>query len=243
MLNENIYSGIYQFKFWGPMYVASNMLAGHIIALLFFILWWGYVYKQSMKKEFIIALIFLGLTLSRASFLALPLGLFYYYFFKDLDWKKSLLAFFAKVSIGIAVLFALRYFILDESFQTKFLILEEALIYYETASLKNILFGLGLNVTEQMPTMTYSAHNYFLLFMMETGIIGLLLLVATWFYLIKATNGAAMIVLLPYFIQVSAEGATFIPYFYVIMALMISYKIKVVNKNDSQKNTLLLDQR
>ncbi|MDR0437770.1 MAG: O-antigen ligase family protein [Bacteroidales bacterium] len=236
---ENHYHGIYQFKFDGPMYIASNMLAGHIIALLFFILWWGHTHKQSMKKELLVAFILLILTLSRASIPAVFAGLAYYCFFRNLNWKKALLVFFSLCFVAILSLWALKFLLSDGSFQTKFLILDEALDYYKTANLKNILFGLGLSETEQIARFTYSAHNYFLLFLMETGVFGLLFLGITWFVLVKATNGAAMIILLPYFVQISAEAATFIPYFYVIMALMITNKLKI--ENDSKKNTLLLD--
>ena len=229
--------GFYQFKFDGPMYVASNMTAGHIIALLFFILWWGHTYKESMKKEIFVALILIVLTLSRASIPAVAIGLFYYFFFRNSDWKKSLVVLFSIGIFGLFTLWVLRYFP-DYSFQTKFLILDEALDFYETASLKNILFGLGLSETEELAKFTFSAHNYFLIFLLETGVFGLLFLLATFFVLVKFTNGAAMIVLVPYFVQISAEAATFIPYFYVIMALMV---ITYFSKNDSKKNSLLLD--
>jgi len=236
MQGENPEHSFYQFKFVGPMYVSSNMVAGHLVALLFFILWWGSSHKQSMKLEICIAVILLILTFSRASIPAVAIGLFYYFFFRNSDWKKSLVVLFSLGFFGLFLLWVLRYFP-DYSFQTKFLILEETLYFYETASLKNILFGLGLSETETMARFTFSAHNYFLIFLLETGVFGLLFLLATFFILVKVTNGAIMIVLVPYFVQISAEAATFIPYFYVIAALMI---IKTLN-NDSKKNTLLLD--
>jgi len=236
---ESPHSSFYQFKFIGPMYVSSNMVAGHIIALLFFMLWWGHTYKQSFKNEIILALVLLFLTFSRANIPAIIIGLFYFYFFKDIEWKKSLVVLFFVGIFGVFALWSLRYFP-DYSFQTKFLILNEALYFYETASLRYILFGLGLSETEQMARFTFSAHGYFPIFLMETGVLGLLLLLTTFFFLVKFTNGAAMIVLLPYSIQTLSEGATFIPYFYVIMALMLILT-KSKNENDSKKNSLLLD--
>jgi len=233
---ESSHHGFYQFKFTGPMYVSSNMVAAHLIALLFFIFWWGNTHKQSMKLEICIAVILLILTFSRASIPAVAIGLFYYFFFRNSDWKKSLVVLFSIGLFGVFLLWVLRYFP-DYSFQTKFLIVEETLYFYETASLKNILFGLGLSETETMARFTFSAHNYFLIFLLETGVFGLLFLLATFFILVKVTNGAIMIVLVPYFVQISAEAATFIPYFYVIAAFMI---IMTLN-NDSKKNTLLLD--
>jgi hypothetical protein len=235
---DNIYWSFYQFKFYGPMYAASNMLAGHIIALLFFILWWGKTQQKSMKKEFFITLILLFLTFSRASIPAVFIGLSYYVFFKNLNWKKSLWVFLTFGILGAFALFGLKQLIADFSFQSKFLIFDEFIDYYEVASWKNILFGLGLSEPYQMEEFTFTAHNYFLLFLSETGVFGLLFLLITFFFFVKATNGAAMVVLVPYFVQISSEGATFIPYFYVIMTLMILLNFL---KNDTQKNSLLLD--
>ena len=216
--NPGSYYGFYSFKFFGPMYFSSNAVACHLITLLFFMFWWKHTHKQSMKKEIWIALILIALTLSRAAIPAVAIGLFYYVFFRNLNWKKSLFVIFSIGIVGFFIVFALRYAITDYSFQSKFIIIDEAWIYYQTASLKNILFGIGFFETENI--MSYYAHNYFLLFLMETGIIGLILLCATLFILVKITNGAVMVVLIPFIIQTVTESNTFLPYFYVIMALM-----------------------
>jgi hypothetical protein len=233
ILNPDNYYDFYAFKHNGPMYRLSNAVACHLVTLLFFILWWGKTYKKSMKKEFFIILVLIALTFSRASIPAVILGFFYYHFFKNLNWKKSLLVLLTKGIIGVFALLILRYFINDYSFQSKFLIFDEAWIYYQTASWKNILFGIGFYETGNI--MTYYAHNYFLLFLMETGIIGLILLCTTLFILIKTTNGAAMIVLVPFIIQTSTESNTFLPYFYVVMALIVTLgNGKTLNKVNHQ---------
>jgi hypothetical protein len=103
-LDATHFYGFYSFKFNGPMYLTSNATACHLVTLLFFILWWGYTYKESIKKEIWIALILIVLTFSRASFPAVVFGLFYYHFFKDLNWKKSLLVLFSLVITGFFAL-------------------------------------------------------------------------------------------------------------------------------------------
>jgi hypothetical protein len=231
ILDSNAYYGFYTFKFNGPMYLTSNAVACHLVTLLFFILWWGRTYKQSMKKEFFIVFGLIILTFSRASIPAVILGLFYYYFFKDLNWKKSLLTLFSIGIVGVFVLLVLRYFITDYSFQSKFLIFEEATLYYKTADIKSILFGIGFYETKNI--MTHYAHNYFLLFLMETGVTGIILLCVTLLIFVKTTNGTAMVVLVPFIIQTAAESITFMPYFYVIMALMI-----VLGKTSNLKSIL-----
>ena len=231
IFNPNDYLGFYSFKFFGPMYLSSNAVACHLVTLLFFMFWWGCTYKQSMKKEIWIALILIALTLSRAAIPTVAIGLFYYAFFRNLNWKKSLYVLFSIGIVGVFAVLALRYVITDHSFQSKFIIIDEAWIYYQTASLKNILFGIGFFETGNI--MSYYAHNYFLLFLMETGVVGLILLCATLFILVKITNGAVMIVLIPFIIQTVTESNTFLPYFYVIMALMVTIGIK---HNHSQIN-------
>ena len=221
----NYFQGIYLFKFDGPMYGTSNIVATHLILVMFFIFWWNYVNKQFLKKELVVTLVLLVLTLSRATIPAVALGLCYYYFFKHLNWKNSLLVLFSVGVIGISILLTLKFFIADASFQSKFLIFEEAWIYYQTANLKDILFGIGFFQSDYI--MTFYAHNYFLMFLMESGVFGLLFLCLTLFYLIKATNGAAMIVLLPFFIQSASESVVFMPHFYVIMGLLVLF----ANKN------------
>lgn len=209
----------YDFKFDGPMYYTSNAVAAHLITLLFFMFWWCHTYKQSMKKEICVALVLVALALSRASIPAVVIGLGYYFFFRNADWKKSLAVLFSIGVLGVLALWALRYFP-DYSFQSKFLIFEEALFFYQTtATISNILFGVGFGETQHL--MTHYAHNYFLVYLMESGAIGLLLLSVTLLVFIKATNGKAMLVLVPFIIQTAAESQTFLPYLYVIMALMI----------------------
>ena len=210
--------GFYQFKIFAFIHYCSNMVAILLVLLLFFMLWWKDTYKESLKKEIAIVLILIVLCLSRAAIPAVAVGLFYYFLFKNADWKKSLLVFFSMGIFGIFVLWVLRYFP-DYSFQTKFLIIEEALIYFQTASLSQILFGLGFTLSGDV--MTFGAHNYFLVYLMESGVIGLLLVCATLFVFIKASNGKVMIVLLPFIVQNMAASSVFLPYFYVIMALVI----------------------
>ncbi|MCL2027595.1 MAG: O-antigen ligase family protein [Bacteroidales bacterium] len=218
-LNPDFFYGFYSFKFNGPMYLTSNAVACHLVTLLFFMFWWRQTYKESLNKEIAIAFILIALTFSRAAIPAIGAGLVYYGLFRDLNWKKSVLALFSIGIIGIISLFVLRYFISDDSFQSKFIIIEEAFEYYKTADLKSILFGIGFYETEKI--MTYYAHNYFLLYLMETGVIGLFLLCATLFTLVLTTNGLAMIILIPFIIQSAAESQTFLPYFYVTMAFII----------------------
>ncbi|MDR2907200.1 MAG: O-antigen ligase family protein [Bacteroidales bacterium] len=174
-----------------------------------------------MKKELTITFVLLLLTFSRTSIPAVAGGLMYYAFFRNLNWKKSLLILLSFGCVAVFGLFVIKDLIQDGSFQTKFQIITESLDYYKTASLKRILFGTGFFETGHI--MTYYAHNYFLMFLMETGVFGLLFLLATLFSLIKVTNGAAMIILFPFFIQVSTDSALFIPWFYVAMSFVVLF--------------------
>lgn len=213
---------IYQFKFNGPMYLTSNAVAAHLVVLLFFVFWWSQTHSRSMKKEIFLILMLIVLTLSRASLVAIACGLAYYLLFRNLNWKKSLLfCLVVGISAGLGI-WSLQSFYNDESFQSKFTILNESLEYLKIADLKSILFGIGFNGSTHI--MTHHAHNYFLLYLLESGVFGLIFLLATLFFLIKATSGKAMIILFPFLVQTSAESNTFLPYFYVAMALMLVFE-------------------
>ncbi len=229
----NYKAGIYLFKFNSPIYLTSNAVAAHLVALLFFMLWWGRTHNQQMKKDVFVTFILIALTLSRVSIPAVVFGLGYYYFFKNLNWKQSICFLFFFAILAGSGIWALKFSYTDYSFQSKFTIINEALEYYQTASLKQILFGLGF--AETVHLMTFYAHNYFLLYLMESGVFGLLFLLATLFFFIKTTNGEAMIVIVPFLIQTSTESSTFYPYLYVIMALMMTTKHRGATNNTQLK--------
>jgi len=224
----NFYFGIYQFKFTALIHGDSNFVAILLVLLLFFMLWWKDTFKESLTKEIIIVSILIVLALSRAAIPAVAVGLFYYFFFRNLDWKKALLVFLATGVFGALALWATRYFP-DDSFQTKFLILDESLAFLKTVDLKTFLFGIGLANSSEI--MTFGAHNLFLLFLLESGIIGLLLKCIILLAFIKVTNGKITIVLLPYIVQSMAASSAFMPYFYVVIALMIIMNKPLLENN------------
>ncbi|EFD0841140.1 hypothetical protein FE575_15045, partial [Escherichia coli] len=88
-----------------------------------------------------------------------------------------------------------------------------------------ILLGVGLGNAVEVIGM--GAHNLFLTFLIETGVIGLLLflvlLCIMWFYL----KEDAIIIMLPFLIASMSLGTTAIPYFFTFTWLCILYKRKL----------------
>ncbi len=216
--------GIYRFKYYGPIYSESNGTCIHILIILFFTFWWSEIVKKSFLGIKIILIVLVGLTLSRAGLLAMTAGLIYFFAFHNKSLKFKIL-----VGLILMALFAgCLYFIIypkimnDDSFISKFYIIEQAKTYFKTADIKELLFGIGLaNSSEEMGIY---AHNYFLVFFVETGLIGLLFSAASFIIFIVETRGAALIVLLPFMVITSTTTNLFLPYFYVVMAIMIWQK-------------------
>ncbi|MEG2666326.1 MAG: hypothetical protein RSA02_04855, partial [Bacteroidales bacterium] len=234
--------GIYRFKFDGPMFFESNGTAIHLIIILFFVLWWYNYQKRQIaisgvgdepkkkallwenkklfshyRKLIFLFIILLFLTLSRACVFAAILGLIYFFVPKRKNLLLILAAFLVLISVfGLFVIYPLfRY---DLSFMSKFDIFNYACAYLQTATLWQWLFGVGLSESDKV--MLIYAHNYWLVFLVETGISGLLALVYMFIHFIWKTKGVALYVLLPFFLATASSSVTFIPELYIAMAIM-----------------------
>lgn len=229
----NTLYGIYRFKFQGPMYLESNGLCIHLIVLLFFTLWWSEIQKKSYMGVKIILGLLIILSLSRAGWISTAIGLIYFYLLRGRSKKFWLTS---GIFILLLFIFAIKFFIYpiiakDPSFLSKFYIIEQSLNYFHHASLSNWLFGITLGHSEDL--MGIYAHSYFLVFLIETGLIGFILITAIYLYFIWASKGSALIILIPFFIHTATTTNTFLPYLYVAMAIMIWWENKTKKIKDN----------
>lgn len=214
------YRWIYQYKFGSFMYADSNGSAIHILVLLFFIYYrderGGRVW--TLQKIILFALLFL--TVSRAAWLAGIVGWIYARFLR----KQSLLFFLVLGAFLTLAALAVYFIVLQErlendlSFQSKFDIARDILKYYSTASLPEILFGIGFS--NSLPRMGVYAHNFAAIFLVESGVFGLVFMVLLFLQFLASTGGRALIVLLPFLIATISASLMFIPFFYVVMGLI-----------------------
>lgn len=225
-----LYNGIYQYKYGGLMYSESNGTGIHLIVLLFFTLCWVKMQWQRKslqgfeKKRYIgvvlIWMFLIGLTLSRACWLATGVGLIYFWLSSKIN-KKNLW-----ITAGIAVLIASAMFIVvvypyvkhDESFISKFQILYAFGHYMAGASWSDWLFGVGLTRSERV--LGIYAHSYILVFIVETGIIGALLMLSIFFETIRISKGETLLIILPFAIATMSTTVTFLPDLYLALAVV-----------------------
>lgn len=219
--NQNLW--IYKYKYYSPIYSESNGAGIHIIVILFFSYWWSMVSKNKLLAVKLILWAVLLLSLSRACVLAGLLGAVYYFFLANRNKK------FWIVSISIATLglFICFYYIIyplirtDLSFLSKFEIFQAAILFFQRATWSQWLFGVGL-----MGSVEYLgifAHNYFLVYLVETGVIGLGLILGVFYLFVKYTKGKGLILLVPFLLATASSTNLFLPHFFVAMAIMIRY--------------------
>ncbi|EFN7807241.1 hypothetical protein EGX48_19655, partial [Escherichia coli] len=131
----------------------------------------------------------------------------------------------APVLLVVFSWFIYKRFTDDISFESKFNLIRYTLEYIKDSDIDMILLGVGLGNAVEVIGM--GAHNLFLTFLIETGVIGLLLflvlLCIMWFYL----KEDAIIIMLPFLIASMSLGTTAIPYFFTFTWLCILYKRKL----------------
>ena len=98
---------------------------------------------------------------------------------------------------------------------------KEILEYYKHIDLLPFLYGIGNY--NSMNVFSIYAHNYLLVFLVEMGFLGLLLLLFQFLFFIKVSRGQFLFVFVPFFVQVMSSTTIFIPHLYIIAAIIVYY--------------------
>lgn len=216
------YQGIYKFKFGGLMYSDSNMTGIHLIVWLFFTLWW---WRRFGEKRYLFMaawwLVLLGLTLSRTAYIAAMVGLFYFCF----PTKKQV---YLWIGLPLCLIVGAVVFMIwiyprvqyDTSFISKFQIWYAFLDYWQQASVLEKLFGVGLLNSEM--EMGIYAHSYSLVFLVETGIVGLVLMLTMFFCMLIKSQFEGLYLLVPFAVVTLTATGTFMPELFLFLSLMMA---------------------
>ncbi|WP_449549907.1 hypothetical protein [Lelliottia amnigena] len=132
--------------------------------------------------------------------------------------------FLVPIFLFIVIEIVLSKFESDISFTSKFHIISYTLDYMSTASLTNIVFGVGIG--NAIDAIGMGAHNLIVTFFIESGILGLtlfIILVSVNCYYLKS---GAFIVVMPFMIAAMSLGTTALPYFFTFSFLCSLYKTK-----------------
>lgn len=106
----------------------------------------------------------------------------------------------------------------DSSFQSKFRIILRTVDFLSTAHLPTLLFGIGFGNT--VDYFGVGAHNLFITYILESGIIGLFLFLLFQFYLIFKTKKESLYLTLPLFISGYSLVGHAIPFYYAGLAII-----------------------
>ncbi|MDE7150203.1 MAG: hypothetical protein K2O01_07355, partial [Bacteroidales bacterium] len=227
-----VYQGIYRYKFGGLMYSESNATGIHILIWLFFTLWWvrslcgrGLLADGRERGRYLGMavwwLVLLGLTLSRACWLAGGMGLLY--FCVPRKWLKYLwisLPVFLLLAAAGFMFFIYPHVRYDASFISKFQIFYAFIDYWRQASVPEMLFGIGLTRSEM--AMGVYAHSYVLVFLVETGLVGCLIMLGLFGRMLFDSRGEGIYILLPFAIATLSTTVLFIPELFLFLSFMMA---------------------
>jgi hypothetical protein len=90
--------------------------------------------------------------------------------------------------------------------------------YLSNASFNEILFGIGFSNSSER--LGIYAHNFFMVFFIESGFIGLFLIILLLIQITFATNKRALFIIIPFLITTLSSTITFMPFLYVAVGLI-----------------------
>lgn len=218
--DSDSYKWFYIYKGPGLMYIETNGLAIHIIVVLFFTLWWGEFLKKNFLIIKVLLLLVLFLSFSRAAILSLLTGVIYFFYARKI--KASTFYLCTVFAIIPLILYfmtdALIFLNNDASTRSKFDLVDDVVKFYANSDLLSILFGIG-NYNSKKVFSLY-AHNYFLVYAIEMGIVGLFFVLTQFKHFVSTSKKEILVVLIPFVVQVMSSTVIFIPYFYMISAVI-----------------------
>ncbi|MFR3568336.1 MAG: hypothetical protein ACLTUR_10060 [Paraclostridium sordellii] len=194
----------YVFKYNSIMYNDSNFVAIFVVILSIFSFYLSKKYKFNKNRfiQFILFIICI-LTFSRAAILTLVC--FYladYLLDKNHIW---ILIIFIPIIIASCI-YTINEISLDGSFQMKIDTILDGINQFKQLDVANILFGVGFN--NAINLLGRSAHNFILTYLIETGIVGLTLIISLYIYIIIKSNYRTIYIFIPFI----AMGMSFAPY-------------------------------
>lgn len=211
---------IYQYKFTSFMYSESNATGIHVITLLFYVLYQQVEYGYKRTKTKWVLILLLILTFSRAAIAGAAIGWLYIKYLR----KSNVIFNLANLLIVSAFLFFVYQYYLkpkledDLSLKSKFEIADIIKNYFANASLAEWLFGIGFS--NSIERLGIYAHNFEMVLLIESGLIGLTLIFFLFLSFVFATQKKALFILVPFLITTLSASIMFIPFFYVAIALI-----------------------
>ena len=236
----NIFINFYEMKESCFIFGDTNSLGINTTILTFFAY---YLFKLTHKNKYIIYIYLFSIltffTFSRAAILATFISFIIFIFFKHLKqiFKTEIynsyqiplsvllshIFVFIIIALSIPLGLTLIFFLMnDGSFLTKIAIFNDIVIFFQKSSLLQLLFGIGFDNAENFVGMY--AHNYLATYLIETGIMGYIL-ITTFLLRILYEAPKTIYIFLPFSILgISFIGYSILNLFYVALALIIYFE-------------------
>lgn len=209
----------YFYKMNSIMFPDSNFVAMVILSCITFIF---YMQTKTKKKYFLvksILTILCILTFSRAAIASAIIFWIGFILRKQLFKYRKIFIPLGLISVIIIYPILLEISMHDESFASKFEIIQSSISFLKIATLQEILFGVGLGNTVKY--LGIGAHNIFVFYLIETGVIGLLFKISILFYIAYITKQKASIMIIPFLINGMSLTSPAIAYFYAMLAFIV----------------------
>lgn len=178
------------------------------------------IYKNKYSIEFILLIFLLVSNFSRAAIISYFILLLYIVFIYKKNILQKMIMFFPFL---ILFFFITIYAINDPGFFQRILIFKNVYRYIKEAGLFPLLFGNGTNSSPYI--IGRSAHNLYFVYLIEYGLIGLILFLLHFILLIIDTGKYALFIAIPYFIAAVSYSPIVIPFIYCSF-LLIKYTSK-----------------
>jgi hypothetical protein len=194
--------------------------------------------KHVSKKHLFLAYVLVAATLSRASITAGICQLFIYRFWRWRRW--ILLVVFVAVPVVVSLLFtdystggSDSFSAVDESFASKFLILQQMVAMWPDADTLQKLVGIGAGNTEGF--IGIAAHTIIAGFVFELGLAGSVLVIAYVWLLSRRSCKAFYLLTVPILINGLSLILTSMPYFYITLGLLSAVTDSRVQNIDGER--------
>lgn len=220
VISNQIYQ-FYLYKETGLLHMDANGSGFIISAILSVLVYLKSVYSDKLYKVmYIIFFIMLILTFSRASIVGhICLLLVIHLFVRRNVYIKILIGVIAIFST-IPLITLLLNSIDDWSFFTKLVIFSETIEYVKKANITQLLLGNGNGGSEKF--LTFGAHNFISAYLIDTGLISLILHIFTCILVGIEMKSKWYILLVPYFLISLSYTPLVVPYIF-IAALIIKH--------------------
>lgn len=211
---------LYNLKFNSFMFLDTNFCGLLILVLLCFgryLIKFYNVYE--LKKFIVVDVVLLVLTLSRAAIIGYIVFEILFYNIKIYSWKSSLIKriiILTIISTAVGSVF-INIAMHDDSFNSKLYIL--GLVNENLPLIYDIIWtGIGYEHGQQF--LGIYPHNFFLLYIIEIGVIGLIFKIGFICYCIYRTHGIGFFIVIPFMVPIQSAIGYATHYLFVTLALI-----------------------